>query len=93
MYTWITYPFSCTCMLCYTEVCIIIVINLQFSVIFLCIYYIQGLIPNEEEEQDLIAMNRPVLNAVSPENDFDVTDPNQTIGTYSILFIFTDFHL
>ena len=34
-------------------------------------------------------MNRPVLDAVSPENDFDVTDPNQTIGTYSILFIFT----
>ena len=42
---------------------------------------VQGLIPDPEEELDLIAMNRPLLDAVPLSDDFDnITDPDQTPG-------------
>ena len=41
--------------------------------------YLKGLIPNPEEERDLQALNRPLLDAVPESLDFDVFDPDQTI--------------
>ena len=41
---------------------------------------VQGLIPDDFEARDLVAMIQPVLNAVPINYDFDVTDLCQTIG-------------
>jgi hypothetical protein len=46
----------------------------------------RGLIPNPEEEQDLIALNRPLLDSVPLSEDHDVFEPNQTMTPFPFLF-------
>ena len=44
----------------------------------------QGLIPDPEEEEQLMTLTRPLLDAVPLNEDLNVTDPDQTIGILPI---------
>lgn len=43
--------------------------------------YTQGIIPDPEEEEELIAMNRQLLDAVPESADFDFVEEDKTPGT------------
>ena len=40
----------------------------------------QGLIPDPEEEQELIQLNQPLLNAIGPEDDIALNDTDPPFG-------------
>ena len=46
----------------------------------------KGLIPNPEEEQDIIELNRPLLDAVPASLDQNVTDPDQIVRKFYLPF-------
>ena len=38
--------------------------------------HLKGLIPNPEEERDLVQLNRPLLDAVPEGDDLNIIDPD-----------------
>ena len=54
--------------------------------------YTQGLIPDPEEEEQLMILTRSLLDAVPLNEDLNVTDPNQTIGILAIYLEGTHIH-
>ena len=57
------------------------------------ITFVQGLVPTEEEQVELVSMNSPLLDAVPPTDDAFFTDDQQRPGTdiidrkFSILYL------
>ena len=55
--------------------------EMWFLYLYMCMYmYVQGLIPDEEEQEELVSMTAPLLNAVPPEEDVVIIDEMQQRG-------------
>ena len=52
-----------------------------YHVIYSVITFVQGLVPTEEEQVELVSMNSPLLDAVPPTDDVFFTDDQQQPGT------------